>query len=364
MVHYNAEWRIVQLKRKLISRKEIDPATWIFLLYFAILVVFYSISPMIIGAVVLGLYLSMIIMVPARLLMKIKFFGRGVSIAVSAVLVFTLLIVTISMVFPILIDEATSLFTSLSKGNISVESILASMPDFMRKLTGNAELLQVMKDIGTRILSAFSSFGMSLINNIVSSIPNALTAVVIFIIASAYLTALIPVLKKNLWRFFPRSTQSKSIGFVETYYATIKSFIGGQLIIAAAVGLIIGIGFFIAGIPYAVFLGFLSFITNFIPFFGVIIAAVPAIFLGLSHYGLMGLLRVGIVLVLANQLESWVLSPKIQGDRMELNWFVILVGILLFGSLFGFIGILFAIPIMVFIKEFWIVYVQEAFNRR
>ncbi len=119
----------------------------------------------------------------------------------------------------------------------------------------------------------------------------------------------------------------------------------------------------VAGIQYAVFLGFLAGVTNLIPFFGVIITAVPAVFLGLAKYGLFGLLRVAIVLVAANQIESWVLSPKIQGDRMELNWFVILLGILLFGGLFGIVGVLFAIPIMVFIKEFWICYVQEALKK-
>ena len=204
---------------------------------------------------------------------------------------------------------------------------------------------------------------MNLLNTAISGIPNAVTAVVIFIIAATYLSSLKPVFRDNLWRFFPRSTRKKSLAFVHDYYASIKAFISGQLIIALVVGLIVGFGMSIAGVPYAVFLGFLAGITNFIPFFGVILTAVPAVFLGLVNYGLWGLVRVGIVLVIANQTESWVLSPKIQGDRMELNWFVILIGILLFGGLFGIIGVLFAVPIMVFIKNFWIRYVQEAFSR-
>ncbi len=352
------------MKKPILPEKRIDPATWIFLLYFAFLIIVYRISPVIIGAVVLGLYLSMIIMVPARILMKIKWIKRGAAVTISAILVFALLSVTIIMIFPILIDEASKLFTSLSSGTVSIDSIFNSLPDFMKNLKDNTQVLSFLQDLGESIISAFSSFGMRLLNTIVSRIPDTLTAVIIFIIASAYLTALMPIFKKNLWRFFPGSTRAKSIRFIENYYSTIKSFIGGQLIIAAAVGLIIGVGFRIAGIPYSVFLGFLSFITNFIPFFGVIIAAVPAIFLGLSNYGVMGLVRVGVVLLLANQIESWVLQPRIQGDRMELNWFVILIGILLFGSMFGFIGVLFAVPIMVFIKEFWISYVQEAFKRR
>jgi predicted PurR-regulated permease PerM len=345
------------------SEKRLDPAIWIFLLYFAILIVFYILSPVIVGAVIIGLYLSMIIMVPARLFFKIKFINRKLAIILSAILVFTVLSVMITMIFPIVVDEAVKLFTTLSESDLSIEKVVAGLPEFITNLQYNSQFLELLQQLGTTVVSGFSSYGMNLLNSLVSRIPNAVTAIVIFVIASSYLTVLVPLFSKNLWRFFPASTGEKSAKFVSHYYSIIKSFISGQLIIAAVVGLIIGIGFTIAGIPYAVFLGFLSFVTNFIPFFGVILAAVPAVFLGLSNYGLWGLLRVGIVLILANQIESWVLSPKIQGDRMELNWFAILVGILLFGSLFGIVGVLFAIPIMVFIKEFWISYVQEAFSR-
>ena len=347
----------------LMEKKRLDPALWIFILYSVFFIILYRISSVIVGAVILGLYLSMIIMVPARLLTRVRFIKQRAAVIISSVFIFALLVFMIFRIFPIIVNEASNLFSTLTAETISVESLVTGLPPFIQKLINSGDLADILNEPGNRIVSTFSTFGMDLLNNIISRIPGALSAIVIFIIAATYLSALVPIVRKNLWRFFPASTRDKSVKFVADYYRSIQSFISGQLIIAAAVGLIVGVGMTIAGIPYAVFLGFLAFVTNFIPYFGVIITAVPAIFLGLSNYGLMGFVKVGIVLLLANQIEAWVLSPKIQGDRMELNWFVILVGILLFGGLFGIVGVLFAVPIMVYIKSFWIAYVQDAFSR-
>ncbi|MDC7127208.1 MAG: AI-2E family transporter [Spirochaetales bacterium] len=351
------------MKIKQIDRTRIDPALWIFILYLAAAIVLYKISPAITGSLILGLYLSMIIMVPAKYISKIKFIGEKLSLVISALLVFSILIFTVYQIFPIIIEQASKLLQTVSSADISINEIIEYMPAFVRDAIGSGVSTDSLSGQLSKLISAVSQYGMKYINQAIPKIPNIVTSIVIFVIAAAYLATLKPVVSRNLWRFFPSSTRKKSIQFVKNYYGSIKSFIGGQLIIAMIVGLIVGFGMLIAGIPYAMFLGFLAGVTNLIPFFGVIITTIPALFLGIVEYGLWGVVRVAVVLVIANQLESWVLSPKIQGDRMELNWFVILIGILLFGGLFGIVGVLFAVPIMVFIKEFWIAYVQDAFKR-
>lgn len=127
------------------------------------------------------------------------------------------------------------------------------------------------------------------------------------------------------------------------------------------VGVIVGAGLAIFGLPYSLFLGFVSGISNFIPYLGVVVAAIPAVALGLGHSGLVGVLKVVAVLVIANQIKSWILAPRIQGGRMKLNWFVIILAILISGTIFGLVGVLIAIPLVVFFKKYWIWYVQEYF---
>jgi len=130
------------------------------------------------------------------------------------------------------------------------------------------------------------------------------------------------------------------------------------VLVAAIVGLIVGILSWIFKIEGAFFLGSLSFITDFIPFFGVLITAIPMLMLGWSSKGLFGLIIAFMILLIANQLECWVLSPKIQSSNLKIHWFILIVSILLFADLFGFIGILIAIPTLLFLKRFWNIYIK------
>ncbi len=182
--------------------KKIDPALWIFMVYLAGAVIMYRLSPMITGAVILGLYLSMIIMVPARYIEKIKFISTKASLIISSILVFAVLIITVYQIFPILIDEGSKLFRTLMSTNIEIDQVLAQLPAFIRNLIGSGQSTDALSQQLSQLISTFSSLGLKLINGAIPMIPNAITAIIIFIIAATYLTSLKPVFKDNLWRFF------------------------------------------------------------------------------------------------------------------------------------------------------------------
>jgi predicted PurR-regulated permease PerM len=81
--------------------------------------------------------------------------------------------------------------------------------------------------------------------------------------------------------------------------------------------------------------------------------------LAFSAKGFVGLLIGVIILVLANQIEMWFLSPKIQSKSLKLHWYVILISILLFGELFSFAGVLIALPSIMYIKNYWDFFVTK-----
>ena len=340
--------------------RRIDPAIWVFLGYAVLFFILFSVSPSILGALTLGWYLSMIIDVPTRLLSKIKFIPYKVAIVISSILVYALLVTGFSRLIPLLIDEGKRLFGLLrrSAANLDWNTLLFIKNDFIRE-----RILSSIDDLLSLASGQVASLGGEALNWLVQTAPSAMTATLIFIIAASYFTAAVPVMRKNLWRFFPKSTREKAIAFTASFYGDLRHFIRGQVLIALLVGLCIGFGMFIVGIPYALFLGFLSGITNFIPFLGLIIAGIPALLVGVANGGWWGLAKVLIVIVITNQLESWVFSPRIQGKRMKLNWFIIIVSIFLSAQLLGLIGVLLAIPLLVFIRKFWVEYAQEAFRK-
>ena len=331
----------------------------IFLLgYFSLYCVFYGLTPIIVAALTFGWYLSLIIEVPARKLERLKFFSYKAAVALSTVVIFSLLILGLSSIVPIVLEEGRRLFPLLKS---SVGSF--NLPKILDEISFGREISTVLKDAGGSLLERTAQLGVTIVNNTLQNLPNFTTGLVIFVLTAGYFTYTVPTIKENLWRFFPSTGRDKAIHFLAEVYGDIRHFITGQILIALIVGLIVGTGLGLIGIPYALFLGFISGITNFIPYLGVLAAAVPAIVLGLSYQGIMGIVKVLIVLIAANQIESWILSPRIQGDRMKLNWFVIILSILISGTIFGLVGVLIAIPLLTFFKKYWIWYVQDAFKR-
>ncbi len=120
----------------------------------------------------------------------------------------------------------------------------------------------------------------------------------------------------------------------------------GQLFSMSVVGIATGIGLWLLGIPFAATLGLLSGILTFIPNFGPILAAVPAILLGLSH-GPMSALYVTLLYIGIQAVESNLLTPLIQQRNVQLPP-VLNVGFqVLLGVLFGVPGLIVAAPLAV-----------------
>jgi len=340
------------------TEKKIDPSFWVFLVYFFGFFLLYKLTATVMGALLFGWYLSLIIEVPANFLSRIKGVSFKLATVISSLVIFSLMAYAFYQVIPILLDEGKKIFPMITQ---AAEDLQLNMMGENTRI--DPKVIEWVENFTSDLVTRFSEFGVNIINWIIQNIPNAMTATLLFIVTASYFTALTPILKGNIWRFFPSSTRAKAIAFMKDYYRDIRHFIGGQVIIAVTVGTLVGVGMFLSGVPYSLFLGFLSGITNFIPFVGVFVASIPSLLLGFTHGSFGGVIKVIIVLVVVNQLESWVLAPRIQGQRMKLNWFAIVVAIFLCGAFFGVVGVLLAIPLLIFFRNFWSQYVQEMFKR-
>jgi predicted PurR-regulated permease PerM len=126
--------------------------------------------------------------------------------------------------------------------------------------------------------------------------------------------------------------------------AVMYKFLRGRLIVSVIVGALIAAGAFLVGLPYSLLLGITAGLFDLIPFVGPFIAAIPAVVLAFLESP--GKVLVVVLLYTAvQQVEQVVLSPKIEGGELELNPGVVIVAATAAGTLFGFLGVLLAIPI-------------------
>ena len=127
-------------------------------------------------------------------------------------------------------------------------------------------------------------------------------------------------------------------------------FINGKIMDSAIIGVLCYIGCLIFKFPSALLVSVIIGVTNVIPFFGPFIGAIPATLLILIQSPIKALWFVLFVLVL-QQLDGNIIGPKILGNTTGLSSFWVLFAILLFGGLWGFVGMIVGVPLFAVIYD-------------
>lgn len=151
-------------------------------------------------------------------------------------------------------------------------------------------------------------------------------------------------MKKIMYAFLPVAKVNHALRVLGETHTIFAKFISGKIIDSLVVGVLTFIIMNIAGIPYTVLISVLIGVTNIIPFFGQYIGIVPSAILVFIASPSKGLLFLVLIIILM-QFDGNVLGPKILGDSIGLGSFWILFSILFFGSLFGLLGMICAVPV-------------------
>lgn len=130
------------------------------------------------------------------------------------------------------------------------------------------------------------------------------------------------------------------------------SFISMKFIISVATGVTVYLGLLATGIDFPVVWAFFAFLMNFIPTFGSAISCISTILFSIIQFfpEWDGVLSTSIVMIATNFILGSVIEPNIQGKNLNLSPFLILVGLSLWGYIWGFIGMILAVPLLVILK--------------
>lgn len=140
-------------------------------------------------------------------------------------------------------------------------------------------------------------------------------------------------------------------------------FINGKIIDSFIIGVLCAILMSILNLPYTVLVSTIIGITNFIPFFGPFIGAVPGTLIILLESPIQALYFVILILVL-QQFDGNILGPKILGETSGLASFWVMFAILVFGGLFGFVGMIIAVPTFAVIYYYSGKYIRKKLKRK
>ena len=153
----------------------------------------------------------------------------------------------------------------------------------------------------------------------------------------------------------PRQIETKTVTLVTECDEVLSAFFRGQLLIMFILGCIYSLGLWIIGVDLALLIGMLAGLASIVPYLGPIVGIVVASLAALFQFqDLIHVVYVALVFGIGQVLEGSFLTPNLVGDRIGLHPVAVIFAVLAGGQLFGFVGVLLALPvaavIMVFVR--------------
>lgn len=153
-------------------------------------------------------------------------------------------------------------------------------------------------------------------------------------------------LKSRIRDLIPRRYEPTIMRLVTECDEVLAAFLRGQLMVMLSLGIIYAVGLTLVGIQFGVLIGIVAGLASIVPYLGVIVGLAIALVVAFFQYGdLLHLAGVGGVFAVGQMIEGVVLQPLLLGDRIGLHPVAVIFAVLAGGQLFGFTGILLALPV-------------------
>lgn len=283
----------------------------------------------------------------------------NISIMFTMITFLALIYIMFAAVLPQFIDSVKELVNKAPE-------LFENLMTWLRKVAGDNESVN-------KALDAFNENALGIIDIAVEKIMDmdvdvifssavvgvkgliqVLTNVLVGLIATVYILAQRKKFAKQgkmiVYSLFKEKWADKVMDEFIYVDKMFSGFINGKIVDSIIIGILTFIVLSIFKMPYALLVSVIVGVTNVIPYFGPFIGAIPSALIILMIDPIKGLQFI-IIIIIIQQLDGNVIGPKILGDSTGVSSFWVLFAILLFGGLFGFMGMLLGVPLFAVIYD-------------
>ena len=296
-----------------------------------------------------------------RILLRYTTLKRGVCIFLVIVLVLLLCGVTFYYTIPFLVDTVKDLVnyvsTLLSRHDTGIYNLLEDVCGYLNIDINSIYRFDITK-IDKNLIDTFSKavngvYGITLgtVTKVGSSVVILFTSFVLAIYMLIEKEDLLYRMKRLVRACVSEKNEKYVLDAFTMSNDVFKKFIIGKSIDSLIIGLLMIVFFMIFGIEYGVVFGILGGIGNMIPYFGPFLSAVPVVVILLIINPWHAVVAL-IIILAVQQLDSHVITPKVLSDNIGgVSAFWILFSVTVCGIAFGFMGMIFGVPLVVIIKN-------------
>jgi len=283
--------------------------------------------------------------------------SRGIAVACVFLILIIIITLTLFLLLPLLNDQ--------------INGLVQRLPIFVERLDHRATVLAAQfgitvetlnfKELAKEYLPQAGGATKSLLRAISQS-GGALIggAVIITPIITFYLLRDWDHLVAKIHNLIPYNVRGTVVRLAKQSDAMLSAFLRGQVLVMTALGSVYALGLSLIGLQFALLIGFIAGLLSFIPFLGTAIGVVLAAALYVAEYQeWVGLWKVAVIFLIGQALEGYLLTPWLVGDRIGLHPVAVIFAVLAGGQLFGFVGVLLALPV----SSVLVVLIREGVSR-
>lgn len=213
------------------------------------------------------------------------------------------------------------------------------LPESVQNLIreGMSDAADFSVDMGRRFLAGTIGFASRIIDLVV--VP-----VLTFYFLKDWLS-----IRETFVNLAPAPQRARVRLIIEDIGTVISGYIRGQVTVSAVIGVLVFVGMYFFGLNYALTIGLIAALTEFVPIIGPIIGSIPALLIAVLVSPMLAL-KVAAFYVVVHQLENHIIVPKIMGHSIDLHPVSVILAFLVGAQLFGLAGMILAVPVAAMLK--------------
>lgn len=272
-------------------------------------------------------------------------FSRGLSVALVFTFLIVFLVLFIVLLFPLLNNQLEDIFEKAPKYGNWLDQTLSQLTALVGVDVKSLNFQELAKEyipqaggVTKNLLTAVFQSGSALVSSIIFMM---LTPIIAF-----YLMRDWDIMVDRIHDLIPHSIRGMVSELAKDSDRMVSAFLRGQFLVMSGLGIIYAAGLSIIGLQSALLVGFIAGLLSFIPYLGTAVGVVLASILFIVQYqDWMSLWQIGLVFFIGQSIEGYVLTPWLVGDRIGLHPLAVIFAVLAGGQLFGFTGVLLALPV-------------------
>ena len=217
-------------------------------------------------------------------------------------------------------------------------------------ITTDASSLDQIKKLFSENIGKTTDFAQILLSKVTASsmvFLGWLANMLLIPVVTFYLLRDWDILVAKLRGLLPRQQETLTVKLIGQCHEVLGAFMRGQLLVMLALGIVYAVGLMSIGLELGLLIGLLAGLASLVPYMGFAVGITAALVAGLFQFGvdLYPLLGIVVVFSIGQLLEGMLLTPLLVGDRIGLHPVAVIFAILAGGQLFGFTGVLLALPV-------------------